>query len=148
MHFLMALACIFVLLVAYGAPDGRLFDTRSADEVDRATPWVIGEVVEGSAADDAGLQPGDRIRAVDGREIVGFGELREVVGPDPGDEVTLAVERDGDDVPRPTRPIGSEGGDGRLGVLVDRQFTHHRLRVGRRPCPRPSRSSGRSPPSR
>lgn len=67
-------------------------------EVDdaRAPGAPISEVEQGSAASDAGLQPGDIVQAVDGRVTDSFGELTRYVRTySPGDAVEIEVERDG-----------------------------------------------------
>jgi regulator of sigma E protease len=55
----------------------------------------IGAVVEGSAAEQAGLQPGDLIISINGREIVGFSDLQRLVSSSSGDNLSVVVERDG-----------------------------------------------------
>jgi serine protease Do len=53
-------------------------------------------VDKGSAADRAGLQPGDVIRAANGRPIVSSGDLPAIVGASrPGDRLALDVWRQG-----------------------------------------------------
>jgi len=54
---------------------------------------VIGEVAEGTPAFEAGLQPGDEILAIDGREIEDAGEVGRTVFPRAGEEHTLRVRR-------------------------------------------------------
>ena len=56
-------------------------------------PPVIAAVAEQSAAEKAGLQPGDRIVAVDGTVVTSFDELRGRVVPNPGINMMLTVER-------------------------------------------------------
>jgi len=57
---------------------------------------LIGEVFEDSPAEKAGLQAGDVIVALGGEDIEDTMELREEIGEhDEGDEVTVAVMRDG-----------------------------------------------------
>lgn len=57
---------------------------------------VITQVVEDSAAEDAGLQAGDLVVAVDGRPVRRVMDLRNKVGLAPvGDKVSLTVVRDG-----------------------------------------------------
>jgi membrane-associated protease RseP (regulator of RpoE activity) len=67
-------------------------------------PAVVGTVKENSPAGRAGLQTGDRILAVNGKEIDGFGELYSaIVLSDPDEVLVLDVERDGrllEDKPR------------------------------------------------
>ena len=83
MHFLMALALLFGLLVAYGvdAEDGS---------------WEIGSVSDASAALALDLEIGDRILSLDGEEVTdfaAFGDLVEVRG---GQETEVVWERDGE----------------------------------------------------
>ena len=61
---------------------------------------IVSEVTPESPAEDAGLQPGDVITAVDGEDIgepKTFAEL--VRSKDPGDEITLTIYRSGDEGP-------------------------------------------------
>lgn len=58
---------------------------------------VIVRVLPGSPADEAGLETGDVVTEIDGTEVDDPAALGEAVGDhDPGDEVTLTVERDGE----------------------------------------------------
>jgi serine protease Do len=57
---------------------------------------VVGALVDGAPADQAGLRPGDRIVAVNGAAIENFGDLRgRIADARPGAQVSLAVERGG-----------------------------------------------------
>jgi S1-C subfamily serine protease len=59
----------------------------------------VTEVTSGSPAELAGLEPGDVIRAVDGFELTQPGLLRHLIRSHaPGDEVTLLVLRQGEEV--------------------------------------------------
>lgn len=66
------------------------------------TPWrpeipaVLGQVLEGEAAARAGLEPGDRIVAVDGQPIEDWMAFVERVRASPGEPLTLRLERDGE----------------------------------------------------
>jgi regulator of sigma E protease len=59
------------------------------------TPAVIGEVQPNSAAAEAGLQPGDRIVAVDQEPLASFEELQSIVRGQPDVPLTFTIERDG-----------------------------------------------------
>lgn len=60
--------------------------------------WVVDSLDEGGRADRAGVQPGDRLLALEGVSILGAGDFR----PRPGLEVaTLRVEREGYSEPIP-----------------------------------------------
>ena len=64
--------------------------------LDSAKGAVVGEVVAGSAADVAGIQPGDVIVSFDNEEVVNTRDLRDRVGlASIGDEVELVVMRNG-----------------------------------------------------
>jgi Do/DeqQ family serine protease len=77
---------------------------------------VITQVVEDSAAQDAGLKAGDVVTAVDGRPVRRAADLRNKVGLAPvGDRITLTVVRDGRErnitaVIRETTLLTSDGG--------------------------------------
>jgi S1-C subfamily serine protease len=61
-----------------------------------ATGGVVVEVVPGSAADSGGLQEGDLITSVDGQDVTSSDDVRSAVrSHDPGDTVTVTVQRDG-----------------------------------------------------
>jgi membrane-associated protease RseP (regulator of RpoE activity) len=58
----------------------------------------VSEVISGSPAEDAGLQPGDVILAVEGFELTQPALLRHLIRTHaPGDEVTLLVLRQGEE---------------------------------------------------
>ncbi|MFI4860180.1 MAG: S1C family serine protease [Phycisphaerales bacterium JB063] len=58
---------------------------------------VIGEVIEGQAADNAGVRRGDRVIAVAGKPVESFGDIvHEIRRAEPGDRVVFSVIR-GDD---------------------------------------------------
>ena len=59
---------------------------------------VIADVEDGSPAADAGLQAGDVVTAVDGDQVTNGADLTSIIrSHDPGDEVTLTIQRDGDE---------------------------------------------------
>lgn len=59
------------------------------------TPPVVQSIAEGSAAQSAGLQLGDRITAIDGAAVDDFQEVRDSVMPYPGRTIALTFEREG-----------------------------------------------------
>ena len=59
-------------------------------------PPVVGTVDEGSPAAAAGIQPGDRILSVAGREVETWEELVYAVVPRADREIAVTVRRDGD----------------------------------------------------
>ncbi|MGF1624117.1 MAG: RIP metalloprotease RseP [Alphaproteobacteria bacterium] len=58
------------------------------------TEPIAGTVDEGSAAAEAGLQPGDRIVEVDGTTIATFEQLRRIIGLNRGTPLELLIQRD------------------------------------------------------
>ncbi|MFO8155569.1 MAG: RIP metalloprotease RseP [Thiohalospira sp.] len=88
-----------------------------------AIPPVLGEIVAGSPAAEAGLRAGDRILAIDGRAIADWRALVEVVRSRPGESMRVAFERDGERREIALRPERIEGADGtthgRMGAAVE-----------------------------
>ena len=84
-HFVVAWILLFGGLVAVGLPDVEATPTNE-----------INQVVEGSPADRAGLQPGDRIVAIDGQPVTDFDGVRAGLQGRAGETVSLTVERDGE----------------------------------------------------
>jgi len=57
---------------------------------------VVGEVMEESAAAEAGLQTGDRFMEMDGRSIESFSDIQRVTRLHPGMPIDMVVNRDGE----------------------------------------------------
>lgn len=60
------------------------------------SPPVIGRVAQGSAAEAAGLKPGDRIISIMDRSIDSFGDISPIVGLRPAEPLNYVVERGGE----------------------------------------------------
>ena len=84
-HIAIAVALLFGLYTLLPLPTGEV------------TP-EIGQVIEGSAAEEAGLEPGDRVLAVGEVASEEFEVLREEIRARPGEATTLTVSRDGTEV--------------------------------------------------
>ncbi|MFC4487373.1 RIP metalloprotease RseP [Tepidiphilus baoligensis] len=91
-------------------------------------PWrpplepVVGSVAPGSPAERAGIVPGMRVRAIEGKEIADWRELVEIVRAHPGETLRFTLEYDGVVTERevfaePTDD-GQGGTIGRIGVAV------------------------------
>lgn len=77
-------------------PANGYLGVNLADRLDGGSGALILEVVEGSPADDAGLQAGDAIVAVNGTAVTGRAGLAATIrDAKPGDELTLDVRRGG-----------------------------------------------------
>jgi regulator of sigma E protease len=79
---------------------------------ERYTVPEVMEVVPGSAAASAGLQPGDRVVAIEGRSVDRFEDLQRVVEENPGKALALVVRRDGAEVSLTATPELVEADDG------------------------------------
>jgi regulator of sigma E protease len=85
---------------------------------------IVGSIIPGSAAAEAGLQPGDRILAVADRETPRFDDVRSVVMLRPGQTVPVRFERNGETreirvrlkADTVTDPFGQKYERGMLGV--------------------------------
>jgi len=84
-------------------------------------PAIVTAVEAGSAADRAGVEPGDRILSVAGRDIANFAEFAEYVVIRPGEATELVVQRGNQRVTMPI-VIGA--------TTVTDQFRNH-SRIGR-----------------
>ncbi|MGE0211836.1 MAG: RIP metalloprotease RseP [Parvibaculaceae bacterium] len=83
---------------------------------------VVDEVKAGSAAEAAGMKPGDLIKRIDGKEIASFTDIQRQVADRPGDPLPIVIERNGAEMTLTVTPIATEVSDGaggkmRLGLL-------------------------------
>jgi regulator of sigma E protease len=78
-------------------------------------PPVVERVLPGSPAEKAGLQPGDRILALDEQPVSHFFQLAQLVGQRAEQDITLEVERSGQRLLIKARPR-KEGDQGKLGI--------------------------------
>jgi regulator of sigma E protease len=105
-------------------------------------PYKVVEVLEGSPADQAGLQPGDKIVSVNDEPVEFFDQLQTILSRNAGEQVELKVirgnedEEENEDVPlastaEPVQLDATVGEDGKLGfrsqALVDLAFTDYSL---------------------
>lgn len=79
---------------------------------------VTREVVEGGPADRAGIEPGDRIVAIDGRPTGSVSTLSSYISQRAGQEIDLQIMRGEEELSLTVVPERSEGGKGRIGVLL------------------------------
>jgi len=104
-NFLLAIVLFSALLITIG----------------RQVPLpVVGQIMEHSAAAQAGLRVGDEITAVDGVAVHKFVDLRDIIAADPGHDVKLSVTRGAERLVLPAHVQvagGAAGPVGRLGVI-------------------------------
>jgi regulator of sigma E protease len=75
-----------------------------------------------SAAQAAGILPGDVVRRIDGQQIVNFSDIQRIVMPRSGETLVVEIERAGQTmefriVPRPTEIDDGLGGKVKVGLL-------------------------------
>lgn len=87
---------------------------------------VIGEVIEGGPAEEAGVRPGDRILSVDGRPVPTWQAFKQAIEERPGADVELRVRRGQEETTltvRPAERLSVADGDtlryGRIRAAVD-----------------------------
>jgi membrane-associated protease RseP (regulator of RpoE activity) len=113
MHFALALVCFFVAFAFVGLPGASWPTTEDdLDAMFETAPWVVGRISDDSAADEAGVELGDRIVSVDGVAIGGFDGFRDVVNARPDQDVEVVLERDGVQQTIALTIGRREGGDG------------------------------------
>ncbi len=89
----------------------------------------IGQVMKGHPADQAGLKPGDRILAFQGRPVEGWDELASLIHAHPGQKVRLLVEREGKEFEVELTPKLTKQGDkeiGLIGIAPAQEFIYQR----------------------
>lgn len=106
-NFLLAIILFAFLFGAVGSP--------------RLLPFVA-TVQAGSAAEESGFLPGDRILSVDGEPIAWFDDLRRVIAESPGERVEILVRRDAEELVLPATPrvhetTAADGSVQRIGLL-------------------------------
>ena len=79
---------------------------------------TVGDVINSSPANRAGLQPGDQILSYDGERVFSMDELKSMAfSGDPGEDVIVDIERNGQrmQLVLPRGPMGITGSGGRMG---------------------------------
>ena len=118
-NFIFAIVAMTILFMALGQAQ---------------TPPVAGEVQPGSAAAEAGIEPGDRVVSVDGNSISSFEELRRLVLVGLDEPLEMKVDRGGMIIdiavtPHIVEEVDADGNVqkvGRLGIVSDgREFVKH-----------------------
>jgi len=106
-NFIMAIVVFAMMFMVMGVP---------------ITQPKIASIVENSAAAEAGFQPGDLIKEIDGRKIDSFVDVQRIVTISAGVPLSILVDRGGEDVqlsatPRMTEIDDGKGGKVKIGLL-------------------------------
>ncbi|MEP4768266.1 MAG: RIP metalloprotease RseP [Roseibium sp.] len=110
-NFILAITIFASIYMAYGKPD--------------LLP-VVSAVVEGSAAEQGGVEKGDRILSINGKPLSYFEDLKWTVRRNPDMPLVLGIEREGKDVTATVTPVyvddvnefGVEFREPRIGVAI------------------------------
>jgi regulator of sigma E protease len=103
-NFLFAVLVLAILFMTYGQP---------------FTPAEVGQVQPASAAERAGIQPGDVILSIDGRAVQRFEDVQQTVRLNPGVPMAIVVRRDGGELTLGITPSRTE--------LTDRFGNHYQI---------------------
>ncbi|MQW87175.1 RIP metalloprotease RseP [Sinorhizobium saheli] len=119
-NFLLAIAIFAVLFSVYG---------RAV-----ADP-VVAFVAPGSAAEKAGVLPGDRLLSIDGKPITTFDDVRRYVSVRPELPITVRIEREGGTIDLPmvpqrtesVDPLGNKVEEGKIGIGTNQEAGNFRI---------------------
>lgn len=75
------------------------------------TDPIIEKVLPGSAAEDAGLQSGDRILSIDGKKVETFSDIPRILAINTGTPITMVLDRSGETISKTLTPRMQESKD-------------------------------------
>lgn len=118
----------FILAIAIFAVMFSIYGRQVADP-------VVAEVRPGSAAEVAGVRPGDLLVALDGQPVATFDDVRRYVSVRPELRIVVTVRRDGADIDLPMVPERSEITDqfgnkielGLIGIVTNQETGNFRI---------------------
>lgn len=96
----------------------QVTETASKNAIISEPSVIIASVIPDSPAATAGLQPGDIIKQVGGQIITSESALQEIIGASDGQTVSLAVNRNGEDIDVLAEPASKDGGRATIGVAI------------------------------
>ena len=85
---------------------------------------LVGSVLEGSAAEEAGILPGDKILTMNGRDVSHFDDLRKYVVLKSNNSISTVIDRNGERIELEITPrkvmekdfIGGKSSSGKIGI--------------------------------
>lgn len=119
-NFILAIVILSGIFMAYGKS---------------VTDPVVSEVRAGSAAETAGIKPGDVLLTIDGSKVETFDDVRRYVSVRPGIAMQIGVRRGGEELTLPITPLLTEITDrfgnkmemGIIGILTDKSAGNMRI---------------------
>lgn len=99
--------------------DARFIEKLGIHPIQLNLPPVIGAVLDGQVADQAGLKPGDRVISTDGTAVNDWAAWVELVRARPDQVIRVVIERDGARLEIELKPSAAEEGGvtiGRIGA--------------------------------
>lgn len=97
--------------------EGRIMETLGIAPYMPAIPPVIGDVLEGSVAQKAGLRSGDRVLQAAGKPIEDWVELVDIIQLHPDRDVAMVIERKGEQLTLQLVPESVQSGDRQIGRI-------------------------------
>lgn len=77
----------------------------------------VGSVIDGTPADQAGLQKEDEILAINGAQVSDWDQMASIIQENAGKEITLSINRNGTELTQKITPEASvESGKGAIGI--------------------------------
>jgi regulator of sigma E protease len=110
MNLIVAVLLIFIV----GLSQGETIVSTTIEQIQPGTPAAA-----------AGLQPGDRVVSIGGKEVSDWEEVRTEILTHPGETLAVIVDRDGQEVELTAQIREQEDGTGYLGIQPT--FTHQDL---------------------
>ena len=123
-HLLQALVLFFVAFSVIGVPGGSPWAQDLGGPAPPEDSWTVGTVSPDSAAEAAGLRPGDEVVSIAGQPVATWADLGDEAAARPREDVTVVVVRDGERLEldatmgsRKGRPEDGEDPDASYGFL-------------------------------
>ncbi|HLD08961.1 MAG TPA: RIP metalloprotease RseP [Methylophilaceae bacterium] len=96
---------------------GDFLDKLGLKPYQLKVPAKIGEIIKGSAAEKAGLQPGDEILLVDGVIVTQWEDFVSIIRKNPDQRLSLRILRGGAELTLPVSPDADEENGQRIGRI-------------------------------
>jgi membrane-associated protease RseP (regulator of RpoE activity) len=109
-HFITAVIVLFLIFTAVGIPD---FNKPTAT-IDAVADKIAGKP---SPAAQAGLNPGDKIVAINGQPVTRFQQVRDTIRANPGDQFSLTVLSRGSRLTFVIKPVVETDRGKKVGVI-------------------------------